>query len=127
MIGPATIDHPARGGAGRMEDARLSKDAALSGLQAQSNLGRRLLARPVQTEADLAEVTAARLEWALANKKLLHQIFGDAAGQVRFPHDPHDGPRALHPSFPDRVREYQQLMIDGLMDLDRVIKAMRAV
>lgn len=110
-----------------MEEARLSKEAALSALQAQSNLGRGLLGRPVATEADLEALTAARLEWALANKKLLHQIFGDAAGQVRFPHDPAEGPRALRPSFSDRVREFQQLVIDGLTDLDRVMKAMKAV
>lgn len=108
-----------------MEEARMSKDAALSGLQAQTTLGRRLLARPVTTEADLEALTAARLEWGLANKKLLHQIFGDAAGQVRFPHVAHDDQRPLRPKLEDRVREFQELMIDALADLERVIKALK--
>lgn len=108
-----------------MEEPRLSKDAALSGLQTQAALGRQLLARPVTTMQDLETLTNARVEWALANKKLLHHIFGDAAGQVRFPHTAQDDQLALRPSFEDRVREFQGLMIDGLGDLERVIQAIK--
>jgi hypothetical protein len=108
-----------------MDDHGLSKDAALSELQARTALGRQLLARPAGTDAELEALTAARIEWQLANKKLLHQIFGDAAGQVRFPHAVHDDARPLRPRFEDRVREFQELMIDGLADLERLIQALK--
>lgn len=102
----------------------MSKGGALAELQARAALGRQLLAQPIATEADLEALTAARVEWALANKKLLHHIFGDAAGQVRFPHNPGHA-RPLRPKLEDRVREFQELVIDGLADLERLIQALK--
>ena len=107
-----------------METSGMSKDAALAALQAQAKLGRALLAQPARTEAELEALDVDRVEWALANKKLLHHLFGDAAGQVRFAHGSHpDAP--LRPSLEDRVREFQERVIDALQDLERVIQALK--
>lgn len=108
-----------------MDAPGMSKDAALAALQAQAAHGRRLLAQAVATEAELDALTTARVEWGLANKKLLHHLFGDAAGQVRFSHlRPEEG-LPLRPRLEDRVREFQELMIEGLGDLERVIHALK--
>lgn len=108
-----------------MDESRMTKQAALAELQARAVLGRQLLGRPIPTEAELEAMTHKRLEWALANKKLLHQIFGDAAGQVRFSHSAPSDELPIRPTLEDRVREFQELMIDQLGDLERLIQALK--
>lgn len=108
-----------------MEDSGMSKGEALASLQVQVSLGRQLLGRTATTEADLATLTHARVEWNLANKKLLHHLFGDAAGQVRLAHTLHDDERSLRPNLEERVREFQELVIAGLADLERLLQALK--
>lgn len=109
-----------------MSEASQSKQVALSELQARATIGREILLRPIATERDLEAAQQARLEWGLGNKKLLHQLFGESASQVRFsPAEQTELP--LKPQLVDYVREFQNLMIAQISDLERLIHALSRV
>ncbi|MEB3223361.1 MAG: hypothetical protein VKS61_14900 [Candidatus Sericytochromatia bacterium] len=109
-----------------MGDEACSKHGALEELQARAALGREILLRPIASEADLVAAQQARVEWVLRNKRLLHQLIGEAASQVRFsPSAPTEMP--LKPKLEDHVREFQNQMIAGITDLDRLIAALGRV
>jgi hypothetical protein len=109
-----------------MGDGGESRRAALEELQARAALGREILLRPIASDGDLAAAQQARVEWVLRNKRLLHQLFGEAASQVRFsPAAPTEMP--FKPKLEDHVREFQNQMIAAITDLDRLIQALGQV
>jgi hypothetical protein len=97
----------------------MTKQAAAQALHGRAAMGRELLTRPIATEADLEALTSLRTEWSLANKKLVSEVLGDAAGQVRFAHAQAER-SVLRPTHEDRVREFQTLMIGQIADLERL-------
>ncbi|MEB3197396.1 MAG: hypothetical protein VKP62_09355 [Candidatus Sericytochromatia bacterium] len=107
-----------------MQDAAQNKQAALAELQARATLGREILLRPIVSESDLEQSQQARIEWGLGNKKLLHQIFGEAAGQVRFSASGKAEEMPFKPKLEDFVREFQQVMITQISDLEKLIHAL---
>lgn len=106
-----------------MSDQGMTKQAAAQALHGRAALGREILTRPIASEGDLERMSSFRTEWALANKKLLAQIFGDAAGQVRFAHTSVER-TVMRPTYADRVREFQTLMIEQIADLERLAVAL---
>lgn len=110
-----------------MDDSPSAKPGALNELQARAALGREILLRPIASQADLEAAQQARIEWGLGNKKLLYQIFGESAGQVRFSSTPDAGDFPLKPRLEDFVREFQNLMIRQIADLEKLIHALGRV
>jgi len=110
-----------------MDESLSTKPGALAELQARAVLGREILLRPIASQADLETAQQARMEWGLGNKKLLYQIFGEAAGQVRFSSTPDVEEFPLKPRLEDYVREFQTLMIRQIADLEKLILALGRV
>lgn len=106
-----------------MTEPGMTKLAAAQALHGRAAQGRELLTRAIATEADLEAMTSLRTEWSLGNKKLISEILGEAAGQVRFAHAGPDR-SVLRPTLEDRVREFQTLMIEQIADLERLATAL---
>lgn len=110
-----------------MDDSSSAKPGALTELQERATLGRDILLRPIASLADLEAAQQARIEWGLGNKKLLYQIFGESAGQLRFSAVPNGADFPLKPALEDYVREFQNLMIRQISDLEKLILALGRV
>lgn len=109
-----------------MSEPGMTKQAAAQALRGRAAQGRELLARPIATEADLDTLSSLRTEWSLANKKLMSEVLGEAAGQVRFSHAQVER-SVLRPTYEDRVREFQTLMIEQIADLERLAVALSKI
>jgi hypothetical protein len=109
-----------------MGDGGEARRGALEELRARAALGREILLRPIASDVDLAAAQQARQEWVLQNKRLLQQLFGEAASQVRFlPGAATEMP--LKPKLEDHVREFQNQMIGAITDLERLVHALGQV
>jgi hypothetical protein len=104
-----------------MDDSLSAKPGALAELQARAAQGRQILLRPIATQADLEAAQQARIDWGLGNKKLIYQLFGESAGQVRFSSSPDSADFPLKPQLEDYVREFQTLMIRQISEIERLI------
>lgn len=85
-------------------------------LQADAHV---LLARPLETQADLRQAELARAKWLLRVKKALHELMGDSAGLIRLSSTPLE-PKGPVMTFADEVRSFHQTVLEHVSVIDKV-------
>lgn len=92
-------------------------------LQADAHV---LLARPLQTDADLRQAELARTKWLLRVKKALHELMGDSAGLVRLSSTPLE-PEGPVRTLSDEVRSFHQTVLEHVTVIDKVSRLLKKI
>lgn len=107
-----------------------SKKAAILNLETQLALGKQLLSRVIRNNAELIEANAERSAWSLYNKKVLKQIFGEAAtglaslGLAATTAEQENAEEGgwHQPTLQDDIRAFQGAMVTQITHLDKVTR-----